>query len=94
MFSALRVIVALIVLMQFPAQAETVNLGRVTWSAFFCAAYAETAKKQSEQERLFELAMSSGRKLLEGLKDGTIIPDEKKWPVPLMQGPSVALFLL
>jgi hypothetical protein len=54
------------------------DLGRLTWSAFTCATYAEIANKTSKQARLFELAVNSGRKFLEGLDNGTITPDDRR----------------
>ena len=80
-----------------PAQAEGLNLGRVTWSAFTCATYAELAKKTIEQARLFDLGITSGRKFIEGVANGTISQEERAkapWGVTMnLGGPSTDFIL-
>ena len=68
------------------------NLGRVMWSAFSCAAYAEMSGNIKEQERLFEVAFTTGRKFVDGVKNKTITEIEaKNAPIGVlmrMSGPS------
>lgn len=86
--------VATIILgMQFARGQETkVNLGRVTWSAFTCATYAEMSGNKTEHGRLFKLGYEAAKKFIEGLREKTI-PDEEARLAPmslmmLLGGPS------
>lgn len=83
-------------LFTFAAHAQTpvekARNGRVVWSAFQCAVYAEMAGDQKEQARLFDIGVKAGRNFLEALK-GPGMPPEVQSEVPiavviLLEGPS------
>jgi hypothetical protein len=71
---------------------EKARTGRIVWSAFQCATYAEMAGNPKEQSRLFDLGVRAGRSFLEAFK-GPGMPEEVQREVPigvlmLLQGPS------
>ncbi len=75
--------------MQFAQGEQTkVNLGRVTWSAFTCATYAEMSENKTEHGRLFKLGYEAGKKFIEGIRDKTISEAEAR------QAPMILMMLL
>jgi hypothetical protein len=73
---------------------ERARLGRVMWSAFRCATFAEMSGNEQEHERLFAIGVKAGRQFLEAIQNGQISPDAVKSEVPigvtmLLGGPSV-----
>jgi hypothetical protein len=70
------------------ASNRDINLGRVMWSAFPCATYAEMSEDLAEQERLFEVGYEAGRAFLTSVEEGTISDEE------LQRSPTVVLLLL
>jgi hypothetical protein len=80
------------------AAEEKARLGRVVWSAFQCAAFAEMSGKKREHERLFEVAVKTGREFLEALKSGQISREAVNSEVPIgitiyLAGPSTDFIL-
>lgn len=71
---------------------EKSNLGRLTWSAFLCATYAELSGDGPEQKRLFDIGYEAGKEFLLGIRDGTISDaDRQDAPIGvifLLGGPS------
>lgn len=77
--------------------AKTPNLGRVMWSAFSCAAYAEMAGDESEQKRLFNIGYTAGQKFISGIRDTSISEaDAREAPIGVLMylsGPSIDFML-
>jgi hypothetical protein len=76
------------------ATAQGARDGRVTWSAFECATFAELSGDTKEQERLFTAGVKAGRQLVEALQKGRISREAMSSEVPigvtmLLAGPSV-----
>jgi hypothetical protein len=67
---------------------EEVNLGRVMWSAFECATYADLSGDEDEQKRLFKVGYEAGTNFVDGVKNGEISDSEAK------QAPTGVLMLL
>lgn len=75
------------------ADIEKSQLGRIVWSAFQCATYAEMSGDVAEQSRLFEVGLRSGRKFIDAVKNKQITPEIMTREVPigvtmLLQGPT------
>ncbi len=75
------------------AKDEETNLGRLMWSAFSCATYAELSGSKDEQARLFLIGYNAGKAFLEGVKNGTISEAQaQKAPIGVLMnlgGPSI-----
>ena len=72
---------------------EKARLSRTMWSAFQCATFAEMSGNPTEQARLFDVGVKSGREFLEAVKNRQIPPDIANQEVPigvsmLLRGPS------
>ena len=68
-------------------------LGRVMWSSFQCATFAEMSGRPDDQKRLFTLAFQAGRSFLQALEQRQITPEAISKHVPigvtmLLGGPS------
>jgi hypothetical protein len=76
------------------AGAQSARDGRVMWSAFECATFAEMSGDKKEQERLITVGLKAGRQFIEGLQNNKISPEaaEAETPVAVtlrFGGPSV-----
>lgn len=75
------------------ANDDKVNLGRLAWTAFQCASYAEMASLKEEQARLFQIGYAAGKEFVEGIENKTIPEDEIKqapwFLLVLLGGPSI-----
>jgi hypothetical protein len=76
------------------AGAHTARDGRVMWSAFQCATFAEMSGDTKEQERLFTIGLKVGRQFVEAVQNRKISPEAVNSEVPigvimLLAGPSV-----
>ena len=76
------------------AAAQSARNGRVMWSAFQCATFAELSGDTKEQERLFTAGVKAGRQFVEALQKGQISREAMSSEVPigvtmLLAGPSV-----
>ena len=74
--------------------AQNARDGRVMWSAFQCATFAEMSGSNQEQDRLFGIGMKTGRRFVEALQNNQISPEAMRSEVPigvtmLLAGPSV-----
>lgn len=103
--AALPAAAIILVGMQITAYASETkpNLGRLMWSAFECATYAELAGtkelagNKNEQARLFQLGYSAGEKFLAGIKNGTITKTETAdapWAVVMLLGGPTSDFMI
>ena len=75
-----------------PQDNDRPNLGRVMWSAFACAAYAELSGDEREQKRLFDIGYNAGTTFLASIKNQTI-PETERPETPVgvllrLAGPS------
>jgi hypothetical protein len=80
--------------MALTAGAQSARDGRVMWSAFQCATFAELSGNTKEQERLFTIGVKAGRQFVEALQNGQISREALSSEVPigvsmLLAGPSV-----
>lgn len=79
------------------AQDQEVNLGRLTWSAFTCATYAEMSGDNEEQQRLFTIGYEAGKRFLAAIRDQSVPEVELQktpWIVLMLAGgPSVEFAL-
>jgi hypothetical protein len=77
---------------------EFAVLGQVTWSAFECASWAGVMKDRVEQDRLFNIGLSSGRRFIDAVRAGKVRENDISVQVPvglvmLLQGPSTDFML-
>src|SRR5262245_44987180 len=76
------------------AAAQSARDGRVMWSAFECATFAELSGDKKENERLFGIGLKAGRQFVEAVKNGQISPEAVRSEVPIgvtlyLAGPTV-----
>jgi hypothetical protein len=76
------------------AAAQNARDGRVMWSAFQCATFAEMSGDKKENERLFGIGLKAGRQFVEAVKNGQLSPEAVSSEVPIgvtmyLAGPSV-----
>jgi hypothetical protein len=76
------------------AGAQSARDGRVMWSAFQCATFAEMSGDTKEQERLFTIGVKAGRQFVEALQNRQISPEAVNSEAPIgvtmrLSGPSV-----
>jgi hypothetical protein len=76
------------------AAAQNARDGRVMWSAFQCATFAEMSGDTKEHERLFGIGLKAGRQFVEAVQNGQISPEAVRSEVPIgvtmyLGGPSV-----
>lgn len=76
------------------AAAQNARDGRVMWSAFQCATFAEMSGDKKENERLFGIGLKAGRQFVEAVKNGQLSPEAVRSEVPIgvtmyLAGPSV-----
>lgn len=91
--------VVLVLLIAAPAVGEVTKAsrGRMMWSAFECAAYAELAGNKDQQKRLFELGYREGKAFLDAAASGSLSQAERDdTPVGVLfslGGPSIDFML-
>lgn len=78
-------------------QIDQTNRGRLLWSAFACATYAELSGKMEEQQRLFEIGYTVGKAFLTDIDNQTISESElQNAPVGVLGtlgGPTIEFIL-
>ena len=92
-----------IILLSIPASAaegalEKAKLGRVSWSSFQCATWADMSGNKKEHAPLFVVGLKAGREFINAVRSGQVTAKLAKQEAPievttLLEGPSTDFLL-